>query len=330
MSAKARDEVVCFCGAKILLKNLKLHNERNHNSCKARYSLVQSASQTTLSFGQPPQKIQKPNPDTADSDIKNKDVSIPSSSFDLQEESEDVDLNIDLSSFNSDELENHKVSTLISGASSFEEIKYYASKIFNVNDDNHLYCRFCKHVFEYVPDKNTSDRRNFRNLKIRLKRHIKSKAHFDQFHKEKELKLKQEKSLLEAKQSALSCAKAAYLVYKQDMPYDSYPFLVQFAHESGGKVGTKNHSRKFAINYLPHVTEVIRKTIFKYVEDQPFGLTADKITCLGLVRYIFGTRISQLREENDLCAIDIYLSHSIVSDVTALDLAVLSVLALKK
>ena len=87
---------------------------------------------------------------------------------------------------------------------------------------------------------------------------------------------------------------------------------MHFAHETGGCVGTKNHSRYFPAIFLPHVTSIVRKTIFDYISNEPFGLTADKMTSLGHVRHIFGIRISQLHETNsELCALDIYLSHSI-------------------
>ena len=97
---------------------------------------------------------------------------------------------------------------------------------------------------------------------------------------------------------------------------------MHFAHETGGCVGTKNHSRYFPAIFLPHVTSIVRKTIFDYISNEPFGLTADKMTSLGHVHHIFGIRISQLHETNsELCALDIYLSHSIVTDSTAEGLA---------
>ena len=215
----------------------------------------------------------------------------------------------------------NKLDVLISGVSSFSQLKYYSSTVFICNEDNNLICKVCKTEFKYIEDSG-ADKRIFRNLKISIKRHISSKSHNLQAQQAKQEELANKQKLSEARTAALNCAKAAYLVYKQDLSYDSYSFLVQFAHETGGLVGTKNHSRYFPSIFLPHVTSIVRKTIFEYICGEPFGLTADKMTSLGHVRHIFGIRISQLNEtDSELCALDIYLSHSIVTDSTAEGLA---------
>ena len=57
--AKAREEVICFCGVKCLEKNLKAHHDRAHEGKEISYSLVPESAQQTLSFGQPPSKQEK-------------------------------------------------------------------------------------------------------------------------------------------------------------------------------------------------------------------------------------------------------------------------------
>ena len=131
-----------------------------------------------------------------------------------------------------------------------------------------------------------------------------------------------EQELAEAKYYALSCAKAAYLCYKDNIAYDSYPYILQRFNPSGGNVGHQQHSRAFISKFLPMVSNVIRETICDDVKRKPFGITADKITTLNRTRHIFGLRISQLSNmTTEKCAEDVYLSHSIVFDVTSKGLA---------
>ena len=120
----------------------------------------------------------------------------------------------------------------------------------------------------------------------------------------------------------MNCAKAAYLCCKDNTPYDSYSYILQLMHTSGGKVGHQQHSRAFVANFLPIVASVIRETICDDVKRKPFGITADKITTQSRTRHIFGIRISQLSNTaTEKCAEDVYLSHSVISDATKQGLA---------
>ena len=79
-------------------------------------------------------------------------------------------------------------------------------------------------ISNYSEDLGT-DKRNFRNLKTSLKRHINSKAHILKAEQAKQDGLIQAHKLSEARTAALNCAKAAYLLlYKQDLSLDSYSF----------------------------------------------------------------------------------------------------------
>ena len=91
----------------------------------------------------------------------------------------------------------------------------------------------------------------------------------------------------EAKNYAMRCAKAAYLCIKDNMAYDSYPYLLQLIHSSGGNVGHQQHSHAFVAKLLPVLSNTVRKTISD-VTKRPFGITADKITTLRRTQHIFG------------------------------------------
>ena len=149
-----------------------------------------------------------------------------------------------------------------------------------------------------------------------------SQSHVNNSEKFRAAEQQKEQELAEAKHYAMNCAKAAYLCYKDNICYDSYPYILQLMHTSGGQVGHQQHSRAFATKFLPVVSNVIRETICEDVKKRPFGITADKITTLGRTRHIFGLRISQLNNmATEKCAEDIYLSHSVVCDLTKQGLA---------
>ena len=206
---------------------------------------------------------------------------------------------------------------LIMGAKSTEQLKSFTKNYFSFTDEQFI-CIACGSIFQL----NTIDSAHWSRLKFGLKRHLTSQSHVNNSEKFRAAEQQKEQELAEAKHYAMNCAKAAYLCYKDNICYDSYPYILQLMHTSGGQVGHQQHSRAFATKFLPVVSNVIRETICEDVKKRPFGITADKITTLGRTRHIFGLRISQLNNmATEKCAEDIYLSHSVVCDLTKQGLA---------
>ena len=112
MSAKAREEVICFCGQKLLLKKLKNHHKNKHINQQQKYTLVQPANQQTVSF-EPPTKISKQDMQEEEEDTQDNSTQSP---------------NADLEQFSKDELEHHQLETLISGVSNISDLKFYTKK----------------------------------------------------------------------------------------------------------------------------------------------------------------------------------------------------------
>ena len=98
--------------------------------------------------------------------------------------------------------------------------------------------------------------------------------------------------------------------------------MLLLIHISGGNAGHQQHLRAFVAKFLPVLFNTVRESISDDVKKRPFGITADKITTLRRTRHIFGIRISQLNNMgSEICAEDVYVSHSVVKDTTSQGLA---------
>ena len=136
---------------------------------------------------------------------------------------------------------------LISGATSYEQLKDFTRKHFKYMD-NHFMCEACSQSFAIV---DINERKKFSNLKVSLKRHL-TLPHHIQNVKTYMINLQnKKKEFAEAESYALTCAKTAYLCLKENIAYDSYPYMIQLIYSSGGNVGHQQHSRQFIIRFLP-------------------------------------------------------------------------------
>ena len=303
MSAKQHEEVLCkLCGQKLLLKNLKTHHVRTHDSSQSMgYTLAVSTKQKRLDFAPQSKKPKLDNKEQNNEELNQESEASGIIFDDLPEEEQSFQQTL----------------ILIIGAKSVEQLKFFTKKYFNFYDGQFT-CIICGTIYKH----DASGSVQWSNFKGYLKRHLISPMHAKNVEIVKNSEQKNREELAEAKNYAMSCAKTAYLCFKDNIPYDSYPYMLQLIHSSGGNVGHQQHSRTFAAKFLPIVSNIIRETKSDDVKKKLFEITADKITTHRRTRHIFGIRISQLNNiTSEICAEDVYVSHSVVADVTSPGLA---------
>ena len=155
MSAKARERVMCKeCDLEIIHKNLQPHFRRFHPNCKPSYKMIIDSNQSPLN-SYIIQKKAKQNKETDESTEKLTDESLPSP----RKNYEDMD---------EEEQNFEQTLILISGATSYEQLKDFTRKHFKYMD-NQFMCEACSHPFEIV---DINERKKFSNLKVSLKRHL--------------------------------------------------------------------------------------------------------------------------------------------------------------
>ena len=121
MSAKQREEVLCkLCGQQVLLKNLKIHHERNHDSTQTMgYTLLVDPKQKKLNFASKKLKL-----DNEETEPSNKNVN------DLSEEEQSFEQSL----------------ILIMGAKSTEQLKSFTKNYFSFSDEQFI-CIACGSIF---------------------------------------------------------------------------------------------------------------------------------------------------------------------------------------
>ena len=95
--------------------------------------------------------------------------------------------------------------------------------------------------------------------------------------------MKEQELLDSGKKCGINCASAAYTCFYFAESKLSYEHHVADIFTAGGLVGSKNHSKNFSAFFLPHLYDVLRSSVSSFVTDNnlPFGLLADKISCIS-------------------------------------------------
>ena len=135
--------------------------------------------------------------------------------------------------------------------------------------------------------------KSFVNFKTSILRHIQSGSHLQNCVHLNQMRSEEKEVCEKAKQCALTCASVAYTNFFFAESRLSYEYHIADIFNSGGTVGTKNHSKRFPGLFLPHVYNVIRSDIKNYIvnNDLPFGVVADKMTSNHLTRHMMGIRL---------------------------------------
>ena len=118
-------------------------------------------------------------------------------------------------------------------------------------------------------------------------RHLKSDTHSQNYLLLKNTRKEERETMSIAKQCALNCASVAHTTLFFAESRLSYEYHITDVNNSGGLMGTKNHSQRFPGCFLPHVYSVIILDIKHFVisNDLPFGVLADRMTSNHLARH---------------------------------------------
>lgn len=100
-------------------------------------------------------------------------------------------------------------------------------------------------------------------------------------------------------------------------------FQLSKLYTAGGTVGSKNHSYAFTQKFRPHLYQVLRTTLSKYIvtNNTPFGFLADKMTSKHITRQMIGIRIPVWDIRYVAINKDTYLQCSAVHDLTGKGIA---------
>ncbi|GBM44510.1 hypothetical protein AVEN_192542-1 [Araneus ventricosus] len=172
----------------------------------------------------------------------------------------------------------------------------------------------------------------FRHLKYDLKRHLESNKHIlcaEAYNAELE---RQGKMQISGKGNGLNCANAAYLIYKNSMPYRAYEDLITIMHNSGCSMGVKNHSKEFPRIFLPVVHSVLKTEVSSFIlnNDLPVGVVADKVIVHCRSHHVIGLRVPIFELNKEHLFKCIYLEHNFVDNFTGGGLAASILNTLKK
>ena len=88
--------------------------------------------------------------------------------------------------------------------------------------------------------------RDFRNLKIALRRHISRNCHQNKLNEQMKEADEFFKSDSKNKEAALRCARICLMLYKKGRPFSDYSDLVAINIQGGTFMGNINHSKRFA------------------------------------------------------------------------------------
>lgn len=145
---------------------------------------------------------------------------------------------------------------------SLDVIVKLLSSEFQLLEDG-IRCTCCSHTFYYdlnlgTSFYNSSQPESFRMLKRSLCRHIETTQHI----RSKGIMKKQEKQyserLTKAKECAIHCASVAYTTFYFSESLESYEYHIADMYNSGGLVGSKNHSKNFPLHFLPHMYDAVK------------------------------------------------------------------------
>ena len=181
-----------------------------------------------------------------------------------------------------------------------------------------LQCTACQTIIKYDKENGTSFSqdvdlpRPFRTLKFSIVRHLKYESHKASVERKNKYDKELEKLKKQSQESAINCASLAYFTYMEGTSILSYETLVTTNHAAGGNVGNKNHSKRFASDFLEPMYQVVKNSVIDYVinEELPFGILADKMTASHRKRHIMGMRIPIWSLDHPSICSDIYLRHA--------------------
>ena len=233
------------------------------------------------------------------------------------------------------------ISEIITACPEFEHItdkKYIKCKlcvdeaIFNLNNEA---SRQTIGVIKYN-DESTQLRertdlmdREFRNIKISVKKHLNSHIHKEHVMKieKKSRDLKGRDDLRNNKAAAMRCARICYGLYRKGRPFTDYPEIVATIVAGGTFMGEINHSKEFASTFLNSVANVVRDKVKHYLKsplDQtgfkpPIKIVADKDTIKHRTRQIIA--LTKFFPEADDLIQTLYVTHPIVKHHSGQDVA---------
>ena len=128
--------------------------------------------------------------------------------------------------------------------------------------------------------------RDFRNLKIALRRHLSRNIHKNKLIEQMKEAEEFLKSDSKNKEAALRCARICLMLYKKGRPFSDYSDLVAINIQGGTFMGNINHSKRFASAFLSSVALVVRRKVYSFFStpmkqtgfQPPVKIIADKDT----------------------------------------------------
>jgi hypothetical protein len=182
--------------------------------------------------------------------------------------------------------------------------------------DFHIICTICHDpfdktksgVFTYVSNEGTDFKkrkqpREFRNLKIKLQKHIASEKHMKIADKERESAVVRFTRIQKNHEAGKICGKWAYTAIKLDQSLLRYEDYIAIAASMNMAVGEKNHGRKFARELAHSFYICLHQRLHRYLTSPspatgrppPFAVIADKYTpnrtagqIVGIIAFIDG------------------------------------------
>ena len=172
-------------------------------------------------------------------------------------------------------------------------------------------------------DKDDIIPQSFSNMKKSIIRHLNCDSHIKSLKLFENAKAKEQELLDAGKKCGINCASAAYTCIYFAESKLSYEHHIADMYNSGGLVGSKNHSKNFPALFLPHLYDVLRSNVSNYVtaNNLPFGLLADKMTTKHLTRHMVGIRVPIWDIRYPFLAKDIYVQCSCINDVSGKGIA---------
>ena len=115
----------------------------------------------------------------------------------------------------------------------------------------------------------------------------------------------------------INVAAAAYTSYFFSESYESFEYHITDIYNSGGAVGTKNHSKNFPSNFLKPMYESVKSKFLNFIigSNVPFGYLADKMTVKHRARHMVGMRIPIFDLKYDGIVRDVFIQSSPVKDL---------------
>ena len=185
--------------------------------------------------------------------------------------------------------------------------------------------------FDYIEfslDSEGKMTKEFRNLKVAIKRHMKyQQNHLQQL---KQVSIKEEKEKIKMQRNyeiGMRCGRIAYSGFKKGSSYRTFETNVLLAVQNGLDMGEINNSKNFPEKFLPHVTKEVNKLVGEFFQNRlkqtgflpAMNIQADKGTNVHRSRQ-FTTAVVVVPDSENLL-VNIYLGQPVVKDHTAVGLA---------